>query len=105
VGSPASEVIGTAYLIHFSRRWRHNGHYIGWTSKPLAERIEAHRRGNGAKLMRIIRREGIDWEVARTWPDVTVFREKQLKRKGGASRMCPLCGIHPQAHSHPRALP
>ena len=34
---------------------------------------------------------GITWRLARTWPDATRTRERQLKRQGGASRRCPLC--------------
>jgi predicted GIY-YIG superfamily endonuclease len=85
---------GTVYLIHFDRRYKHAGHYLGWTS-DLAARLAEHARGQGARLMAVIRDAGITWQLARTWPG-TRRRERQLKKRGGASRFCPLCGVRPR---------
>ena len=81
----------TAYLLHFDRPYKHARHYIGITAGPLPERIAAHRNGDGANLTRVIRRAGINFIVARAWPNVPRFTELKLKKQGGASRMCPVC--------------
>jgi len=80
---------GVVYLLHFDRRYRHAGHYTGWT-RDLAARLAQHGSGEGARLLAVVYEAGISWELARTWPGPRA-RERQLKRQGGASRHCPLC--------------
>ena len=77
------------YLLHFDRRYRHAGHYTGWT-EDLAARLAHHAVGDGARLLAVVHQAGISWQLARTWPGPRV-RERQIKRQGGASRRCPLC--------------
>ena len=86
--------LGVIYLLHFDRPYRHAAHYTGWTTS-LLERIDAHESGHGARLLAVIRAAGIGFTLARTWPG-TRSTERALKRQGGASRRCPLCGIHPR---------
>src|SRR5690348_739489 len=104
---------GTVYLIHFDRRYQHAGHYLGW-ARDLLARLAEHARGHGARLMAVITEAGIGWQLARTWPGGRA-RERQLKKQGGASRRCPLCGVKPRtpsgplpgpaAAAHPAAVP
>ena len=91
---------GIVYLLHFTdpatgeaARYRHAGHYIG-TTTDLESRLAAHRAGNGARLISVITAAGLTFELARTWKGGRA-RERQIKRQGGASRCCPLCGITP----------
>ncbi len=86
---------GTVYLLHFARPYRHARHYAGWTH-DLAARLDEHRAGRGARLLSVLADAGIGWELARTWPGSRT-RERALKRQGGASRRCPLCGVRPRA--------
>lgn len=86
---------GTVYLLHFDRPYGHAAHYTGWADN-LAARLARHRTGHGARLLAVIRAAGIGWTLARTWPDTTRADERALKRQGGASRRCPLCGIRPR---------
>ncbi|MBV9709088.1 MAG: endonuclease [Chloroflexi bacterium] len=77
------------YLLHFERRYKHAGHYLGYTH-DLATRLAQHRAGNGARLMEVITQAGIAWTVACVWEggrDV----EMQLKRWHSGVRLCPLC--------------
>ena len=90
---------GTVYLLHFDQPYRHARHYTGWTNQ-LTNRLVKHANGDGARLMEVIATAGIGWQLARTWPG-TRTRERQLKRQGGASRRCPLCGIHPRPTQQP----
>lgn len=88
-------VVGTVYLLHFDRPFGHARHYQGW-SEQLAPRLAAHRAGQGAKLLAAVRRGGGDWTLARTWEGTRAL-ERRLKRQGGASRRCPMCGIVPRS--------
>jgi hypothetical protein len=94
----ASNVQGVIYLLHFVNangrhvRYRHAGHYTGWvhSSRFLAPRLGAHTDGTGARLMAVIAEAGIGFQLARTW-NGDRYRERALKRQGGASRRCPIC--------------
>lgn len=79
---------GIIYLIHFDRPYRHARHYLGWTT-DLPSRLDAHRRGQGARLMAVITDAGIGWQLARTWNGPRT-RERQLKQRG-KTRCCPVC--------------
>lgn len=85
---------GTVYLLHFERRYKHAGHYIGWTA-DLSARLADHAAGHGARLLAVVQAAGIGWTLARTWRG-SRGRERQIKRQGGASRCCPLCGVRPR---------
>jgi hypothetical protein len=103
----AARVPGTVYLLHLSELyvpypdappWSCARHYTGWAgggARGLARRLREHGTAHGSPLLLAARRAGISWELARTWPG-TREREVQLKRQGGASRRCPLCGIVPR---------
>ena len=84
----------TVYLLHFDRPYGHAAHYTGWTH-DLATRLAEHAAGRGARLLAVIASAGIGWQLARTWPGSRAV-ERALKRQGGASRRCPLCGINPR---------
>jgi predicted GIY-YIG superfamily endonuclease len=94
VTAPAG-AIGTIYLLHFDRPYRHARHYLGWTDN-LEQRLALHTKGQGARLLAVIAAHGIGWTLARTWTG-TRTHERQLKNQGGASRRCPACGITPRA--------
>ena len=82
---------GTVYLLHFREPYQHAKHYTGWASPGhLATRLGQHERGQGARLMAVIKDAGIGFELARTWPGGRA-RERQIKNTGGASRHCPVC--------------
>src|SRR5690242_5259393 len=91
-------VTGTIYLLHFDRPYHHAGHYTGWT-RDLTVRLAEHASGHGARLLAVAKAAGIGWTLAGTWTGTRVA-ERGLKRQGGASRRCPLCGIHPRNGSH-----
>ncbi|PZS30208.1 MAG: endonuclease [Pseudonocardiales bacterium] len=81
------------YLLHFDQPYKHAKHYLGWAS-DLDARVAEHGHAHGARLISVIAEHGITWRLARTRPG-TRHRERQLKRQGGKSRLCPLCGITP----------
>jgi predicted GIY-YIG superfamily endonuclease len=87
------------YLLHFDQPYgdyphgQFALHYLGSTS-DLPARLQAHRTGKGARLMTVIRRAGIDFSLARTWPGGKC-RERQLKQQH-RRQMCPMCGVMPR---------
>lgn len=81
--------IGTIYLLHFERPYRHARHYTGF-ALDLDARLIAHTKGRGARLTAVVKAAGITWQLARTWTG-TRRTERSLKQQGGASRRCPLC--------------
>jgi predicted GIY-YIG superfamily endonuclease len=85
---------GTVYLLHFDRPYEHAKHYIGWTD-DLEARLGLHAKGQGARLLAVVKAAGIGWQLARTWTGDR-HRERQIKNQGGASRCCPLCGVRPR---------
>jgi hypothetical protein len=94
-----SHVAGHIYLLHFvvpyvaiqqpGKKLQTAGHYLGW-SEDLMSRLLAHKNGQGARLTQVIKEAGIEWQLARVWPGDR-FLERQLKKRGGRSRFCPLC--------------
>lgn len=82
-------VQGTIYLLHFERPYRHARHYLGWTL-DLDTRVREHANGRGARLMEVLREQGISFTIARTWTGDRHY-ERTLKNRKCAPRMCPLC--------------
>lgn len=95
---------GTVYLLHFAEplgnpdRPNRAGlaqHYIGWAKDGrLLERIAEDQAGGptAPKIMQAAARLGIASELARLW-EGGPEQERRIKRQGGASRFCPLCGV------------
>jgi hypothetical protein len=81
--------VGTVYLLHFDRPYKHARHYLGYTD-DLDQRIEAHRNGNGARLVEVVMQAGIGFTVARTW-DGDRDLERRLKNQHNSPRLCPIC--------------
>lgn len=81
------------YLIHFDKPLKHASHYIGFVDgkRNLNKRIERHKSGQGAKILRAANQAGINWEVVRTWKDGTRDDERKLKNRKNAKHLCPTC--------------
>jgi len=81
----------TVYLLHFEKKLKHAQHYIGYTSKPLEERLSTHRKGNGSSLVKAFLSQGIDFVVARVWEGKDGNFERSLKNRKKARLLCPVC--------------
>jgi hypothetical protein len=79
------------YLLHFEKPYRHARHYLGFCEDGgLEERIDRHRRRDGARLVAVIVEHGINFVVARTW-DGDRSLERRLKNQKKARNLCPIC--------------
>jgi predicted GIY-YIG superfamily endonuclease len=78
------------YLIHFEEPYKHARHYLGF-SDNVAARIACHEHGNGAKLMSVIARNGIRWQVSRVWMTGDRALERKLKGYHSGVKLCPIC--------------
>jgi predicted GIY-YIG superfamily endonuclease len=83
------DVKGTVYLLHFSQKYHHAGHYLGF-AETLENRLEQHRKGQGARLTQVIKDADIEFECVRTWEGTRDF-ERQLKNRHDARSLCPNC--------------
>lgn len=85
--------IDMVYLIHFEQPYHHARHYIGFTDgdETLEQRIDRHRRGDGAKLLRAVSQAGIEFKVVRVWEHGDRTMERRLKSRKKAWRYCPVC--------------
>lgn len=79
------------YLIHFDKPLAHAQHYLGFVESDLQKRIERHRSGAGAKLLRAANLAGIGWNVVKVWEDGDRNFERSLKNKKKSSCLCPIC--------------
>jgi hypothetical protein len=64
-----------------------------WTT-DLDARLDAHRHGRGARLMEVITKAGITWQLARTWPGGR-DRERAIKNRHEGPQLCPICTPRP----------
>ena len=86
------EEVGTVYLTHFLKPYKHAEHYLGFATN-LEARLEHHRKDTGARLMQVIRDAGIGFVLVRTWENETRTKERRLKNGGGLNRVCPVCKL------------
>jgi predicted GIY-YIG superfamily endonuclease len=89
-------IIGSVYLVHFTRRYHGKQHYLGFSTNVPA-RVKAHRAGRGAPLLAAVSKQGIPWRVVRTWKHKDGFFEQDLKHRYALSDLCPMCS-GPHAH-------
>lgn len=82
--------MAVCYLLHFEPRYKHAGHYIGY-SEHLKKRVEHHRNGTGANLTKYASRAGSELIVARVWKKASRETERALKKSKHHSRLCPIC--------------
>jgi hypothetical protein len=65
-----------------------------WT-EDLLDRLDAHAKGHGARLVEVITHAGIGFTLVRI-REGTRRHERAIKNAGGAVRYCPACTPHPR---------
>ncbi len=79
------------YLLCFDKKLSHAKHYIGYCDRDPQQRLKRHNSGNGARILRACRAEGITPTVVRVWPNADRSFERKLKKRKKARMLCPLC--------------
>jgi predicted GIY-YIG superfamily endonuclease len=87
------------YLLHFDPRYRHAGHYLGYT-EDLPKRFALHLSGRGSPLVRAAVRSGSKIALVRLWAG-DGNAEQEIKRRGSRARLCPIC--NPRAKNWTRS--
>lgn len=82
--------LGTVYLIHFDKPYKHAKHYRGFCEGDVEDRFITHLNSNGARLLKVLNEAGIGYSVVRVWTGVTRQFERALKKKSTHS-ICPIC--------------
>lgn len=84
------------YLLHFDPRYRHAGHYLGYT-EDLPKRFATHLKGKGSPLVKAAVNHGSRIILVRIWAE-DGNAEQEIKRGvGSRGRLCPVCN-HRAAH-------
>lgn len=88
--------MGQVYILCFAHNpYRHAKHYCGYveedTKEALLSRLERHKKGTGARLVQVITEAGITFKVAKIFKNKTRADERKFKKRGGLSRVCPIC--------------
>lgn len=93
--------MGQVYLIHFDQKLHHAQHYLGFCENGnLESRLETHRAGQGAKILRALNQLGIGYNIVRTWKNVSRTFERQLKNKKKTRCFCPKCNPNAKVRNH-----
>lgn len=79
------------YLLHFRKKFHHAQHYIGFAESDVQARLERHKAGQGAKLVRAVVQAGIGVQLARVWEGADRTFERTLKDKKNSRALCPVC--------------
>jgi predicted GIY-YIG superfamily endonuclease len=78
------------YLLHFDPRYRHAGHYLGYTQE-LPKRFGLHLQGKGSPLVKAAINNGSQIVLVRIWAE-DGNAEQEIKRViGSRAKLCPLC--------------
>lgn len=98
----ARDVPGVVYLIHFDKpignlnnKRARAQHYIGWT-EDLPARLDCHRTGNGARIMKYLKDHGIGFTLVRYWKNATKRDERKIKNMKCAPALCGCCTKRPR---------
>jgi predicted GIY-YIG superfamily endonuclease len=84
------------YLLHFSPRYRHAGHYLGYT-QDLPKRFALHIQGKGSPLVKAAVNNGSRIILVRIWGE-DGNAEQEIKRvMRSLVLLCPVCN-HRAAH-------
>ncbi len=85
--------MGSVYLIHFDKPYKHAKHYLGYVKggrEAVFKRYERHKLGIGSVLMKVVTEAGIGSSLSRIWYDKDQAFERKLKARGKLD-ICPIC--------------
>lgn len=84
------------YLIHFDKPIGNPDnpraqaqHYLGWANDVL-ERLDQHKQGSSARIMRYVYQNNIGLSIVRLW-EGSAYIESRLKLLHDNKSLCPVC--------------
>ena len=80
----------SVYILCFDRHYEHAKHYVGWTRRPVEERVAEHVKGRGNALLRAVVNAGIPIHLSAVIY-AGIDLERILKRTKNTARLCPRC--------------
>lgn len=89
-GRRLGHIVGSVYLIHLSRNLNGARHYLGFSTN-VAARLERHKAGRGAPLLKAAAEKKIPFRVVRTWRKRDGYFEQALKAGNELRDLCPVC--------------
>ena len=96
-GVTAYNGVSGVYLLHFTPRYKHAGHYLGYAD-DIGKRVYQHEYGQSdVRLIKAAVAAGCSLHVVRVWPGADRNEERRLKggrmekRRGSLARLCPKC--------------
>jgi hypothetical protein len=90
------------YLLHIEPRYKHAGHYLGWTPDPRVNRRAMEHidgvRGKASPLILAALNAGCTVVIARRWEGPQYDKKaERAKKHRGHTPLCPLCRQRMQA--------
>lgn len=89
-----SEFYGKVYIICFDQPIQTERanvkHYVGFATH-LEQRIQHHRNGTGAAILRAANNAGIKWNISRVFKNATREIERKIKNYKKTAAFCPNC--------------
>lgn len=79
------------YLIHFTEKLAHAGHYVGFAENDVAARFEDHLKGRGSRILAHLNQIGKTYMLVRIWSSGDRKLERRLKNRKDAPKLCPVC--------------
>jgi hypothetical protein len=86
----------SVYILHIEPPYRHAAHYIGFTTRPVGDRVGEHLAGRGSPLIAAALSAGHEVTVARKWHCGTRQFERFLKNHKATPKFCPHCSAKPK---------
>lgn len=78
------------YILHFSKKVSHAGHYIGFSEDPI-KRLAEHKRGGTTPLIDACLRKGVVFTMNIIDSNGSRTFERKIKKQKNGPRYCPVC--------------
>ncbi len=81
----------SVYILHFSEKYHHSRHYVGFTERDIETRFFEHIIYHKSPLIDAVIKAKIGITLARIFPAAGREFERQLKRRKNTAQICPIC--------------
>lgn len=81
----------SVYILHFSEKYYHSRHYIGFTDRDIETRFFEHIIYHKSPLIDAVIKAKIGINLARVFREAGREFERALKRRKNTAQICPIC--------------